>query len=48
MGWSLPDRILSDYKAKKTWGAQMRNLIDRQADEGKETPSSCSISRSTL
>ena len=48
MGWSLPDRILTDYKAKKTWGAQMRDLIDRQADEGKETSSSSSSSRYPL
>ena len=48
MGWSLPDRILTDYKPKKTWGAQMRDLIDRQADEGNETSSSYSSSRSTL
>ena len=48
MGWSLPDRILTDYKAKKTWGAQMRNLIDRQADEGNETSLSYSSSRSAL
>ena len=41
MGWSLPDRILTDYKAKRTWG-------DRRADEGNETSSSYSSSRSTL
>ena len=37
----------SDYEAKKTWGAQMRNLIDRRDDEAEETSSSCSSSRST-
>ena len=41
----LPTR--SDYEAKKTWGAQMRNLIDRRDDEAEETSSSCSSSRST-